>query len=62
MTERQPNTQEALPDMELHNFIERMTPQERQEYKERYLAEISDRETIVHMINSMETTTQDKLF
>lgn len=43
--------QEALPDMELVDFIERMSPGERMEHKSRYLSEISDREMLCRMID-----------
>ena len=53
MYEREPEQEEqpALPDMELVDFIERMTPEERIEHKRRYLSEISDREALCRMID-----------
>ena len=53
MYEREPEQEEqpALPDMELVDFIERMTPEERIEHKRRYLSEISDREQLCRMID-----------
>ena len=53
MYEGEPKQEEqpALPDMELVNFIERMTPEERIEHKRRYLSEISDREQLCRMID-----------
>lgn len=38
------------------------SPEQRQSMKDALLAEISDRERIVHMISSMEEDPQDKLF
>ena len=46
-----PELQEALPDMELVNFIERMSPEERIEHKRRWLSEISDREMLCRMVD-----------
>ena len=46
-----PERQEALPDMELVNFIERMSPEERIEHKRRWLSEISDREMLCRMVD-----------
>lgn len=46
-TEEQP----ALPDMELVNIIEGMSPEERIENKRRWLSEISDREMLCRMVD-----------
>ena len=46
-----PERQEALPDMELVNFIERMSHEERIEHKRRWLSEISDREMLCRMVD-----------
>lgn len=46
-----PERQPALPDMEIVNFIERMSVEERIESKRRYLSEISDREMLCRMID-----------
>lgn len=55
MYEREPEQEEqpALPDMELVNFIERMSVQERAEYKQKLLDEINDREKLVWLINEV---------
>lgn len=45
------NRQEALPDMEIIDFIERMSVEDRLEHKARYLSEISDREQLCRMID-----------
>lgn len=42
-----------LPDMEIVNFIERMSVEERIESKRRYLSEISDREMLCRMIDEV---------
>ena len=50
----QNNRQEAepaLPDMELVNIIEGMSPEERTEHKRRWLSEISDREMLCRMVD-----------
>lgn len=55
-TSGQNNRQEAepaLPDMELVNIVESMTADERIKYKRRLLSEISDRESLVHLINEV---------
>lgn len=46
-----PERQEALPNMEIVNFIEGMSVEERIESKRRYLSEISDREMLCRMID-----------
>lgn len=43
----------ALPDMELINIVEGMSPDERIQEKRRLLQEISDRESLVHLINEV---------
>lgn len=43
--------QEALPDLELIDIVQNMSPEERVSEKERLLSEISDREYLVNMIN-----------
>ena len=43
--------QSALPDMELINIIEGMTPDQRIQEKRRLLAEISDREELCNLID-----------
>ena len=45
--------QPALPDMELVNFIEGMSVEDRIKEKRRLLSEISDRESLVHLINDV---------
>lgn len=45
--------QPALPDMELVNFIEAMSMEDRTKEKRRLLSEISDRESLVHLINDV---------
>lgn len=45
--------QPALPDMELVNIIEGMSPEQRIEYKRQLLEQISDRESLVHLINDV---------
>ena len=44
-------TEPALPDMELVNIIEGMSPDERIQNKRRWLAEISDREMLCQMVD-----------
>ena len=44
-------TEQALPDMELVNIIEGMSPDERIQNKRRWLAEISDREMLCQMVD-----------
>lgn len=46
-----PERQEALPDMELVDIIEGMSPEERIEHKRRWLSEISDREMLCRMVD-----------
>ena len=46
-----PDNQPALPDMELVNIIEGMSPEERIEHKRRWLSEISDREILCRMVD-----------
>lgn len=55
MSERMNNQTEepALPDMELINLVEGMNPHERVQEKRRLLQEISDRESLVHLINDV---------
>lgn len=43
--------QEALPDLELIDIVQNMSPEERVSEKDRLLSEISDREYLVNMIN-----------
>lgn len=43
--------QPALPDLELVNIIEGMSPDERIQNKQRWLDEISDRETLCRMVD-----------
>ena len=43
--------QPALPDMDLINIIEGMTPDQRIQEKRRLLAEISDREKLCNLID-----------
>ena len=43
--------QSALPDMDLINIIEGMTPDQRIQEKRRLLAEISDREELCNLID-----------
>lgn len=43
----------ALPDMELINLVEGMSPHVRVQEKRRLLQEISDRESLVHLINDV---------
>lgn len=50
---RSPEQQGALPDMELVTVVEGMSPQERLAHKAKLLAEISDRESLVHLINDV---------
>jgi hypothetical protein len=45
--------QEPFPEMELHNFFERMTPEERVNHKRQMLDEISDREMICRVIDEV---------
>ena len=45
--------QPALPDMELINIVEGMSPEQRLDYKRQLLEQISDRETLVHLINDV---------
>lgn len=45
--------QEPLPNMELINMIEAMSYIEREAYKRKMLSEMSDRETLVHLINDV---------
>lgn len=56
MTAERYNSQEpqpALPDMELVNFIEGLTHEQRLAEKARLLSEISDRESLVNLINQV---------
>ena len=54
MSERgQSQEQPALPDMELVNFIEAMSIEDRINEKRRLLSEISDRESLVNLINEV---------
>lgn len=54
MSEReQSQEQPALPDMELINFIEAMTPDQRVQEKRRLLSEISDRESLCNLIDQV---------
>jgi hypothetical protein len=46
--------QPALPDMELVQFIEALNPEQRTEYKRRWLAEISDREMLCRMVDDVQ--------
>lgn len=41
----------ALPDMELINFIEALTPEQRVEHKRQWLSEISDREMLCRLVD-----------
>lgn len=43
--------QPALPDMELVNVIEGMSPMERIAHKRKWLAEISDREMLCRLVD-----------
>lgn len=43
--------QPALPDMELVQYIENMSPDERIAHKRKWLAEISDREMLCRMVD-----------
>lgn len=43
--------QPALPDMELVQLVEGMTQEQRVEAKRRWLAEISDREMLIRMVD-----------
>ena len=43
--------QPALPDMELVQYIENMSPDERIARKRKWLAEISDREMLCRMVD-----------
>ena len=45
--------QPALPDMELINFIEGMSAEERVDFKRRMLAEISDRESLCNLVDQV---------
>lgn len=45
--------QDALPGLELYEIVERMSVQERAEYKQRLLDEINDREKLVWLINEV---------
>lgn len=54
MSEReQSQEQPALPDMELINFIEAMSPEQRIAEKRRLLSEISDRESLCNLIDQV---------
>ncbi len=44
-------TEPALPDMELVDIIEGMSPEERIKHKRRWLSEISDREMLCRMVD-----------
>ena len=44
---------EALPGLELHEIVERMSPAERLEYKQKLLDEINDRDRLVWLINEV---------
>jgi len=52
MTERM-REQEPLPGMELRDLVEGMSYYEREAYKRKMLSEMSDRETLVHLINDV---------
>lgn len=45
--------QAALPDMELVNYIEGLSVEDRIAHKRRYLSEISDREALCRMIDEV---------
>jgi hypothetical protein len=45
--------QPALPDMELINIIESMTVENRIEEKRRLLSEVSDRESLINLIDQV---------
>jgi len=45
--------QEALPGLELRDLVEGMSYLERLAYKKKMLSEMSDRETLVHLINDV---------
>jgi len=45
--------QEALEGMELVDLVESMSYYERIAYKNKLLSEMSDRETLVHLINEV---------
>lgn len=55
MLEYEQNRQsaEALPELELHEIVEQMSPAERLEYKQRLLDEINGREKLVWLINEV---------
>lgn len=54
MSEReQPQEQPALPDMEIIDFIEGMSVENRIEEKRRLLSEISDRESLCNLIDQV---------
>lgn len=54
MSEReQSQEQPALPDMELVNFIEAMSVEDRINEKRRLLSEISDRESLARLIDEV---------
>ena len=52
MTERM-REQEPLPGLELRDLVEGMSYYEREAYKRKMLSEMSDRETLVHLINDV---------
>lgn len=45
--------QEPFPEMELRDFFERLTPEERVNHKRQMLDEISDREMICRIIDEV---------
>ena len=51
--EQNQSSAEALPGLELHEIVERMSVQERAEYKQRLLDDINDREKLVWLINEV---------
>ena len=53
MSEYAHNKQEALPNMELVDIVEGMSPEQRIEYKRQLLAQISDRESLCNLIDTV---------
>lgn len=51
--QQNPETEPALPDMELINYIEGLSPEERIEHKRLWLSQISDREMLCRMVDDV---------